>query len=141
MDRAARAATCALVHTVDRVAGGHGHLGHCATVVRAVTGAAQDVRTRALPYFAAATCADATPVAVGLLASTDPEHRKWACDALATFGDASAVRALEVIAQRDGFEELRDQESTSGRVYVVKAYPIREACSAAASQIALRTGR
>lgn len=119
----------------------HGHLGHCAAVTRAVTGAAEDVRAWALPYFVAATCADATPVAVGLLASTDPEHRKWACDALAAFGDQSAVSKLQGIATHDPFEELRDEQSTSGRVYTVKAYPIREACSEAAGQIALRGGR
>ena len=119
----------------------HKHLGACAAVVHAVDGASEGVRAWALPYFTAASCAAATPVAVGLLASTSPEHRKWACDALGAFGDAKAASKLEIVAASDGFEEIREETSASGRVYGVKAHPIREACRQAAGQVALRAGR
>lgn len=117
-----------------------GLLGHCAAVTRSVDGAAEAVRAWALPYFTAARCADATSVTVGLLASTNPEHRKWACDALGVFGDAKAASKLQIVAASDGFEEIREETAASGRVYAVKAYPIRDACRQAAGQVALRAG-
>ena len=116
-------------------------LGHCAVLRQAVDGASEGVRVWALPYFAASSCAAATPVAVGLLESANPEHRKWACDALGEFGDASAARGLQIVAGSDGFEQIREETSSSGRVYAVKAYPVREACSQAAGKVALRAGK
>lgn len=114
---------------------------HCDVVTTAVKDADPKIQLAALEYFAGARCAEATPIAVPFLLDADPDHRRWTCRKLGDFGDASVLEKLDVLAQTDAHNVVKEEERSDAsgkRFYAVKTFPVREACTEAMGKIRLR---
>lgn len=117
------------------VQGGHKDL--CASTARAAAGASEAAQVWVMPYFTDATCKEGIPLMVGLLGSSNPTHRKWSCQALAKIGDKSSGAKVKILAETDAHVVERE-EVRGNNVYLVKEYPVRDACQQAYGQIQLR---
>lgn len=114
-----------------------GHLDHCDLFVEASREATEWAQLWTLSYFDEAKCGSATRVVSTMLASDDPQARTWACDTLGIIADGSVLKKLDLLAQTDGFSQVRE-ERRDGRIWGVNEYPVRKSCANAANKIRLR---
>lgn len=72
-------------------------------------------------------------IAQTLLSDTSPNVRETACNALRTFGTAASLRKVQIMAESDSYQTVREENG-----YGVRVYPVREACNSAAGRIQMR---
>ena len=115
------------------------HFDQCATLAKALPGASEDARARMLFYFTDAKChKEGVSLALPLLTAASAPHRVRACRNLGDTGDASVLKKVQILAASDSYSEVQEKQGNDGRIYGVKVFPVRDACSAAAGKIQLR---
>jgi hypothetical protein len=128
----------------DKFAGlGANHIGNwlddsgykdlCTPLVRAATGASEDVNSNILFYFSRNKCTAAIPLTIGLLGSSSAAIRNLACINLGTFGDKAALAKVKIVSETDTY-----YEEVVRNGYLVKIYPVVDSCKEAAGKIRLR---
>jgi len=117
-----------------------GSTGHCALIADAVKDGTELAKVWAFPYFKDAKCAaEGVPIAAEVLLSDSAQHRIWACATLGKLGDASVLGKVETLATTDAYSEIVEERTNSGSLVAVKVWPVRDACTAAAGKIKLRS--
>ncbi len=115
------------------------HFDQCATLAKALPGASEDARARMLFYFTDAKChKEGAAVGLGLLTAQGAGNRVRACVNLGETGDVSVLKKVQILATSDTYSEVQEKQGNDGRIYGVKVFPVRDACSAAAGKIQLR---
>jgi HEAT repeat protein len=89
-------------------------------------------------YYEAGCGAQAVPRAQKALLAEQYGLRIQACDVLGKYGDASALEALNTLAETDPYKAEREVRTPSGMIAIEVYYPVRERCQAATGQLRLR---
>lgn len=110
------------------------HKDLCKPLTTAVTGASEKIRANILFYFSDNNCKEALPIATELLASSSPQHRLYACNNLADFGDKSVLKKVKTLAETDTYYEIQQRDG-----FGVKVFVVADACKQAFGKIQLRT--
>ncbi|WAS99169.1 hypothetical protein [Nannocystis punicea] len=111
----------------------------CPTLDAAMPKVAPEARGEFVWFYYEAGCgAQAVPHAQKALLAEQYGFRIQACDVLGKYGDASALEALNTLAETDPYKAEREVRTSSGMVAIEVYYPVRERCQAATGQLRLR---